>query len=325
MKRLNRIWVLLFSIIIFLTVAVAGIKGNDNDSSSVKIAFVGDILLAGGAGQMMTKYGLSYPFEKVVNILESADIVFGNLECSLTGNTITKNVPLVDKTGKKTKSFVFKVPPKYAESLRLAGFDIVSLANNHTLNGGRKGLQETIETLEKLGIQYVGAGKDYSESRSCRVIGKKDKKIGFLAYSDIGPIPATNNEPGVASAKDIPLILKEIQQAKNLVDILIVSLHWGIERETRPSQRQRELAWKMIGAGADIIIGHHPHVLQPIEIYQGKTIAYSLGNFVFDNPKLSQRKTMVLFVKIDERGNQRFYQIPCEIRNFRPIPLNRDF
>lgn len=287
--------------------------------AEVSLAFVGDILLAGQAGFLMKKYGTTYPFEKTAPILKKADLAFGNLECALTGEVITHNVPL----NKKRTLFIFKVPPKYGQALVDGGIDVVSLANNHSMNGGKKGLIEMMDTLKKLGIVYVGAGRNYQESRSLRIIETKGVRVGFLAYSDLNPTIATKNQPGIASAKNLNLVLEEVKTARKKVDILVVSFHWGIEGSSEPTIRQKDVAHSVVDAGADIVIGHHPHVLQPIEIYKEKTIAYSLGNFVFDNPRPIYCKTMILVVVIKD-GKQKIEQIPCFIKNAQPTIISQN-
>lgn len=281
-------------------------------NQQISLAFVGDILLAGQAGRIMQKQGTSYPFSKVESILNRADLAFGNLECALTGNVVTRNV----REGKK-KRFVFKTPPRFGKALVDGGIDVVSLANNHTMDGGKQGLLETMKTLKSLGIVYVGAGQNSKEARSCRILEIKGRKIGFLAYTDIG------GGGSVAVLKNtLSQVLEEVKTAKRKTDLLIVSFHWGIEGSAKPSVRQKRIAYRVIDAGADIIIGHHPHVIQPVEIYKGKTIAYSLGNFVFDNPKPIYCKTTILWIDWDpSTGKQKITQIPCYIRSSRPEPV----
>ena len=275
---------------------------------SLKLAFVGDILLAGQAGRIMQSRGTSYPLAKVAPILKRADLAFGNLECVLTGNTITRNVRVSGK-----KLFIFKTPPRFGKALVDGGIDVVSLANNHTMNGGKAGLIETMETLKKLGITYVGAGQNAKEARACRIIKVKGRKIVFLAYADIG------GGDGVAILKNtLRQVLEEVKAAKRKADLLVVSFHWGIEGSTKPSSRQKTIAYQIIDAGADMVIGHHPHVLQPIEVYKSKTIAYSLGNFVFDNPRPICSRTMILWIEVDEDNKQKIKQIFCKIKNAQP-------
>ncbi len=281
---------------------------------SVKMAFVGDILLAGQAGSItLQKNDFSYPFAESAHILRTADIAFGNLECVFSGDKVLRNV--------KGGGFVFKTPPRMAQALSWAGIDIVSLANNHALDGGVKGVTDTIATLEKFDIRYVGGGRNWAEARSLRIIEIKEKKVGFLAFADLcnhQDCGASTQKAGIAMLKaETARALTAVKTARKKTDILIVSVHWGVEYMPSPSERQRKLARDFIDAGADIIIGHHPHVLQPIEFYKDRIIAYSLGNFVFDNPRLPQRKTMIL--QIEEKGGKFSYEtVSCLITNAQP-------
>lgn len=284
------------------------------DQKTVSLAFVGDIMLARGVGRKIASFGIDYPVAKVKNVLSNADIAFGNLEGTLTGNQITGS----------SKNLVFRSPPGFGRVLVSGGIDIVSLANNHTNDGGSQGITDTLTALKKVGIKHVGAGENVTEARSLRVLDVKGRKIGFLAYTDLSNIglekaSATASQPGVASA-NTKVVLTEITAARKKVDFLVVSFHWGQEyRMNEPTDRQSQLAHKSIEAGADIIIGHHPHVLEKIETYRGKTIAYSLGNFIFDNHRPTRARTMILRIDWDPRdGAQRIKVIPCYIHQCRP-------
>ncbi|HEX9745992.1 MAG TPA: CapA family protein [bacterium] len=282
---------------------------------TIRLAFVGDILLARGCGQKIQRYGIEYPFAEVKSILSSADIAFGNLEGTLTGTRVT---------GSRT-DWTFRSPPEFGQSLVDGGFDIVTLANNHINDAGVSGITDTVQALQNLGIRYVGAGENISEARSLRIIDFNGLKIGFLAYTDIANIglnfaSATETRPGVASAQT-DFIFEEIATAERKVDLLVVSYHWGNEYQTSPSERQQFLAYNSIDSGADIVIGHHPHVLQRVEEYNGKTIAFSLGNFVFDSYRTVQTTSMILWIDWDSAtGNQAYREIPCRITDFRPVP-----
>jgi poly-gamma-glutamate synthesis protein (capsule biosynthesis protein) len=217
--------------------------------------------------------------------------------------------------------FVFKTLPRFSQALVDGGIDIVSMANNHSLNGGRSGLLDTMNALDQVNVKFIGAGRNVSEYRQPKIIEAKGRKVGYLAYTDIGGAEATKTQPGVAILKDnVDRCLKEISVLKTKVDIVVVVLHWGIEGTTSPSTRQKTLARKFIDAGADLIIGAHPHRLQPVEQYRGKTIAYSLGNFVFDNPSTGSCRTGILEIKIGPNGHQIYKIIPCIIKVPRPIP-----
>jgi poly-gamma-glutamate synthesis protein (capsule biosynthesis protein) len=176
------------------------------------------------------------------------------------------------------------------EVLKSALFDIVSLANNHTYDFDDKGLDSTIDTLEKNNILYVGAGQNLEEARALKIVNKDGLKIGFLAYSslayssfsDKNQVPAANETKSGVAPIDAEYILEDIKKNRDKCDLLFVSLHWGIEYTHVPQESQRELAYKIIDAGADGILGHHAHNLQGIEIYKYKPIIYSMSNFIFD-------------------------------------------
>ncbi len=237
----------------------------------IRLLAVGDILMAGPMGQVMERKGRDYPFAALKPLLRRADIAFGNLECCIA--TQGKPIP---------KQFNFQARPETAQALSEAGFRIVSLANNHAWDYGRAALEETVKRVRGVGVQTVGAGANRAEAHALRILNCKGKRIGFLAYLGLVPplLPESETAPSLAmgSAEGIR---QEVAAARHRVDVLIVSLHCGIENAPNPSPRQKALAHAAIEGGADMVIGHHPHVVQPMEWYRGKPICYSLGNFVF--------------------------------------------
>lgn len=302
---------------LLIVLVLGNLVATDAFAEELKFCFVGDILLAGQAGHLIDRYGPKYPFLKVKPIFKQADVKAGNLECALTGNDITRNVRLSGR-----RWFCFKTPPRMGRALKEAGFTIVSLANNHSLNGGTKGLVETITTLDKIGILWVGAGRNFQEATAARILEIKGKKIAFLAYNDVGGSAATKTRPGLALlGRNTSAVMESVRTAKKKADLLIVMFHWGIEGSTRPSIRQQIIAKQVIDVGADIVIGSHPHVLQPVAIYHGKTIAYSLGNFIFDNPRPACSRTDILKVTVRDDGKQNVQLIPCYIRRCQPAPI----
>jgi len=240
-------------------------------AQTVRLCAVGDIMLAGEIERLMTKKGLLYPFARMQPVLKGADVTFGNLECCLS--TQGKPIP---------KQFNFRADPSEAVVLKQAGFTIVSCANNHAWDYGRDALLETVQDVERTGVVVVGAGANRAAAHRLRVITKNGLKIGFLAY--LGLIPAlvaeSETEPCLSMAS-VESIRREVASAHDRVDVLIVSLHAGQEGAPSATPRQRLFAQTAIDAGADMVIGHHPHVVQPMEMYHGKPIFYSLGNFVF--------------------------------------------
>ncbi|OLO39424.1 capsular biosynthesis protein [Alkalihalophilus pseudofirmus] len=217
--------------------------------------------------------GVDYPFVHVKDDILQADYAVANLETAIT---TTNN--------SYSKQYNFKSNPKKLEGLVNAGFDLVSLANNHTLDYMEEGLLDTIKYLREYGIDYIGAGKNSEEAYASHEVLLNDQKVKFLAFSRVLPDVswyATSDKPGIASGYQEERVIDIIEKEKENTDYLLVYMHWGIERASRPEPYQRDYAKKMIDVGADAIIGAHPHVLQGFEFYDGKPIAYSLGNFLF--------------------------------------------
>ncbi len=223
-----------------------------------KIIFVGDIMLDRGVEYLMNKNTIFYPFEKISNFLKDGDIVFGNLE----GPIVKKPKYFSDS------SLKFAFSSEAVKTLSSGNINLVSLANNHTLDMGKTGLLETKEFLAKNNINFVGDTVSCSQDFSFQ----KDNLI-FLAINKTFPFNCKD--------KEIVETIKAVR-VLNPNKILIVSFHWGQEYQLKESTFQQELAHKVIDSGADLVIGHHPHVVQGIEEYKGKLIFYSLGNFVFD-------------------------------------------
>jgi poly-gamma-glutamate synthesis protein (capsule biosynthesis protein) len=313
--RLCTILLVLASPLLFV-----GLCAGDAPIRPVTLAFAGDVLLAGLVGAMIQDRGTEYPLAEVAPILKTADLAFANLECALTGNAVGGRFHEGDRSWCS-----FTAPPRFGQALVDGGIDVVSLANNHTYDGGEKGLLETMATLDQFGIVHVGAGRDVEEARAWRVVRARERKIAFLAYDDIDlrrPAAAASR-PGIALLRDtLPQVLEEVALAKQEADVVIVSFHWGalFGGITTPSDRQVLVAHQVIEAGADIVVGHHPHVLQPIEVYRGKTIAYSLGNFVFDHVLPERCQTVILLIEVTAKGKQQITKIPCRIENCRPRP-----
>ncbi|MEC7828783.1 MAG: CapA family protein [Actinomycetota bacterium] len=214
------------------------------------------------------------PFANVQPDLASADIAIVNLEMAIT-----------ERGEPYDKEFVFRAPGSAALTLAGAGIDVVSLANNHILDFGPVGLADTIAVLDEVGILRPGAGSNNAEAYAPRVLTLGNGiRVAFVSATAVVPggFAASADRPGVADAKwAIPRVLAAVRAAAAGNDVVVVSVHWGIERETCPSEDQRDLATDLIEAGANLILGHHPHVLQPIETFDRTVIAYSLGNFAW--------------------------------------------
>jgi poly-gamma-glutamate synthesis protein (capsule biosynthesis protein) len=257
----------------FITQSIQDVPKKEPETKPVRMVFVGDIMMTRGVEISVNKNytgDFSKLFENVSNIRD-ADIAFANLEGAVsdTGNNV----------GSK---YSFRMNPKILPVLKNTGFDIVSFANNHVGDWNVAGFTDTLKRLRENNILFTGAGDNKTDARQVKIIEKNGMKIGFLGFSDVGPnwIAATETNPGILIASD-PNRTQIITAAKATVDFLVVSYHWGDEYKPF-NTRQKTLAESSIDAGADLIIGHHPHVIQDYAKYKGKLIFYSLGNFMFD-------------------------------------------
>jgi len=238
------------------------------------IFFVGDIMMTRGVKSSVVK-NFSGDYNKLfenVTELKEADILFGNLEGAVS-----------DKGNNVGSKYSFRMDPVVLPALLDAGFDIVSFANNHVGDWNTIAFSDTLSRLNENGILKTGAGINKEEATKPTIIKKNGTRFGFLGFSDVGPnwLEVTENKPGVLLASD-PSFTSIIQNAKSQVDVLIVSFHFGDEYKLVHNNRQETLAYSAIDNGADMIIGHHPHIIEDIEEYKGKMIVYSLGNFIFD-------------------------------------------
>lgn len=271
----------------------------------VKVVLVGDVMLDRGVEYMIEKKGngdFKFPFLEIADYLRKADILFGNLEG-----------PISDKGEKVGSIYSFRAEPKVIEGLTYAGFDILSLANNHAFDYGWEALEDTLNRLEEADIGYAGTGHPVIKE-------VKGTKIGFLAYTNLG-LPFW----GISWAdwNNLEEIKKEIQEVKQKVDILIVSLHAGEEYSKEPNQFQVNFSKAAIEAGADVVVGHHPHVIQPNEKYKEGYIFYSLGNFIFDQGFSEETmKGQIVEILIEEGEIKEVYPREIKINEFFQVTVN---
>jgi len=272
------------------------------ENKSADLIAGGDVMLGWFMDDLLNS-GKS-PFSNLEEILENHDISFCNLEA-----------PFTTQGRKLEKKFNFRINPERVRYLKDAGFDIVSLANNHSMDYGKEGLIDTIDTLNNSEILYSGAGINIGDARKIKIIERKGIKFAFLGYSTAysGEFCAGPKNPGIAYANN-EWIKEDINKARNLADIVIVSYHGGTEKSYSPTERQKELARLAINSGANIVLGHHPHVLQGIEEYKKGLIAYSLGNFAFGAYRGSEiREGVLLQIKVNKFGIQDYSLIPIDI------------
>jgi poly-gamma-glutamate synthesis protein (capsule biosynthesis protein) len=280
---------------------------------TVTIVAVGDICLAGGVERSARREDAAYPFRHMVGTLRGADIAIGNLECALT-----------ERTAKLPKRYNFRASRAWADRLRRAGFDALSLANNHTFDYGRQGLADTLGALRASGIEAPGGGLTAAEARRPRILVRHGVRVALLAYLGLFPplVPFVPDAPGVAMAYDTA-VAHDVASAARTADVVVVSLHAGKEMVGSPTWRQRSLAAAALDAGADVVIGHHPHVVQPLAWRKGKPIFYSLGNFVF-NPSPSFLRypkrpwSALARIAVDGTGVPKAELVPLRIVNRQP-------
>ncbi len=275
----------------------------------VSLITVGDISYSRGVERIVRKENnINYPFLKMRDYLKNADLVFGNLE-----TPITQGAEIPDF------EMIFRSNPGTEQALKQAGFSVLALANNHTANFGEKGLKDTFNYLKTADIKYVGAGKNEMEAYQPVYIEKKGIKFAFLAYNDTDVVPASYeasiNRAGTAFMRQEKMT-EAVKEAKQEADFVIVSMHAGIEYSDKPNESQMNFAHAAIDTGADLVIGHHSHVVQTLEKYKGKYIFYSLGNFVFDQPQ-SEKTKEGLAVKIyfDKNGINKISLFPVVMEN----------
>lgn len=279
------------------------------------ISIVGDMLMDGSVRAQINKNGVEYPWEMVKDYFQNDDITIGNLETSIT----TKGTPWPDK------QFNFRSDPSNLKSMKEAGIDIVALGNNHSLDYGYDGFLDTLNYLDKSEIKRVGGGKNKKEAIEGIIVENNGINVGVLSFTRVVPDVkwyATDKRPGIVGAYDPHLkeVLNRVEEIKKEVDILILSIHWGVELSTTPRKQEIELAKKLVDAGVDIVMGHHPHVLQGIEIYKDKPIFYSLGNFVFGTKNELTSNTIIGQINLIDKDIDSIRIIPCTIIGGRPIP-----
>lgn len=292
------------------------IQANKKESSNINLLFFGDLMLDRHVGEKIDIHGFDYLFEKLETekFTENYDFVMANLEGDVTSNgTHYKPDNLYD--------FAFK--PETIARLKKYNFNIFTLSNNHLSDQGEKGIAETYQNLSELGFNYFGC-KDGSlsssenitrvykakenekqkilnnEDCSAIIIEIKNKKIAFLAFSI------------VYSDIEESIIIEKIKKIKEQSDFLVISPHWGVEYQEKANRKQESLAKKMIDSGADLIVGHHPHVIQNYETYKEKPIFYSLGNFIFDqyfSPETQEGLAISINLSENLNINTKIYKI----------------
>jgi poly-gamma-glutamate capsule biosynthesis protein CapA/YwtB (metallophosphatase superfamily) len=280
-------------------------------SAQWTLSAVGDVNLGGDVSPILGANGFAYPWSALGELLRSTTLTFANMECTLS----YAGSPVPGKT------FTFGGDPAAIPFMRDdGGVDVVSQANNHARDYGSQSLVDCLSYLDSAGVKHCGAGADYPSAHTPAYLDANGLRVAFLAYDDIGYAGwyAGEGYPGVCDAMDTAGIAADITRAREAADLVVVSFHWGTERKTTPDPRQTDLGRLAIDCGADLVLGHHPHVVQGFQLYKGKLIANSLGNFVFSPGSEAGRYSVLTRLEMDSRGFHGATVYPAYISNGRP-------
>lgn len=286
------------------------------EAEAITLALVGDLLPASSVARLMEKNGYDYPYRESAHLLQAADIAAGNLETAITD----RGTPEADK------EYVYRGPKLALPAIKEAGFDVLSLANNHSMDFGLVGLQDTMAALDEHGLPFMGVGDNEAEAYAPAIIETKGFKVAFIGISNViwkTYWKATKDRPGMAEAYDTTRAIAAIETADKHADLVVVMVHWGTEYTDRPEPYQVKKGRQFIDAGADLVIGSHPHVLQGFEAYKGRWIAYSLGNFVFSGTKSPlSAETGVLKAECRKGGECSLQFQPMLAKAAQPAPMD---
>lgn len=274
----------------------------------ITIAAVGDLMLGNRTEPFLRTFGPDYPFVSVMPFFKKADVVVGNLESPISSRG----------TAVQNKKFTLRAGAIAVQALTAAGFRVVTLANNHLMDFGPLALQDTLARLDEHGILYTGAGMDLADARAPAILKVQGKTLAFLSYSLTFPLEffASAKRPGTAPGYQ-EFVKTDIETVRPLADIVVVSFHWGAELMTAAKDYQIALGRQAIDWGADLVLGHHPHVLQELELYKGRLIAYSLGNFVFGSESNRTNSSMILLLTFKGKNLAKVEAVPLDVNNYR--------
>ncbi len=277
----------------------------DDSVSRMSLLLFGDVNLGRSLGKEILDGNIDYPFAKMKGMLRSADAVFVNLESPLTDQN--------GETESRVSNFIFCGPPQGAGVLKRAGISVVSTANNHAYDYSLKGLRETVRLLDSVGVRHVGTSADSVRFFSPAVIRRHGIRIGFLAYTEF--VNGPEGWEGRISVYDSVRARTEIRKLRRDADLVIVSFHGGSEYSEQPRAITLRRMRSLVNAGADVVVGHHPHVPQGVEQYDGKLIFYSLGNFVFNQANEWGKRSFGVELKV------RKFKKETRIDSIRLIPI----
>ena len=312
-------------VVAFVVAAVAGsasaatpIDGSTEAAAQagvVRLMAVGDVVLGQSIGRRIIRNGPGTPWAKVSTTLKEADVFLANLECPIS----SRGTPWPGKT------YVLRAPPAAAAALVAGGVDIVNLANNHTLDYGVTAFTDTLATLDDLGVSHIGGGRDEASAHAPVILERNGLRIGFLGYAlyfapgTKGAWVAGPSKPGLVAGTP-ELVSHEVAALKPQVDVVVVTFHGGRTNSSAPDAKVRAFTRAATAAGAALVIGHHPHVLQGYRREGNTLVAYSLGNFVFAYFSGVQNDSAILDVTLSANGVESFNWIPVVIEGAFPRP-----
>ena len=295
--------------LLIILILISSCNQFDKDTDTLlTVCFAGDLLLDRGVRQKIEQIGVDKLFIDVEPHLKSTDYAIANLECPATHH----DTPL-------EKEYTFRAEPHWLSQLNKSGFTHLGLANNHSIDRGRKGLLETVNNFNQYNLIPLGAGVNQKDA--CEPVILKDNNISVAIFSSV-LLPLESWEfsvelpgPCQSSIDDIVRNIGIFRQKSSSDIYIVVYMHWGVEYQEFPHKDQYWEARRLIDAGADIIIGHHPHVVQSIDMYKGKHIFYSLGNFLFDQSSLATTRGLLVKLKFSPHRLEQVFLIPVKIDN----------
>ncbi|ELK46405.1 UNVERIFIED_CONTAM: CapA family protein [Halobacillus marinus] len=317
-KSTNKhVWIALLILTLFIVgfewlYSPSAPEAEQKEGSTFRASFVGDMMFGRHVTDVRDKNGTDYLFENVSPYFQSSDYVTGNFE-----NAVTLGEE--DAYTETDKAILLRSNEEPIEALKANNFTNINLANNHTMDYGEQGLLDTTASLKQSGLDYVGAGEDLGEAEAIDYQEINGMTVATLGVTDV-TVPgfrALEFGAGVA-VSDLDSVLPRVKEAEENADMVFVHIHWGAEYDNEPHPRQEEMAHAIVDAGADVIIGHHPHVLSPVEVYDDSVIFYSLGNFIFDQGWSRTRDSALVQYDLMEDGTGRFEINPMRIREARP-------
>lgn len=307
-----------------VSVALAGVVSpaapptEASTPGTVRLMAVGDVNLGWEVGRRIVRRGGVFPFTKVVGYFDQADLVLANLEC------------VVSRLGTPwpAKAIHLRAPLAGADSLAAAGIDVVSVANNHSLDYGAQAFLDTVRLLDQHKIGHVGGGVDYNAAHTALIVERNGLRIALLGYVLPFYGPPNFSTRAWAAGPDSPglalgtadVVAADVRATRQQADVVIVTYHGGGEYHRLPNNSARRLADAAIGAGAALVVGHHPHILQGYHRGDHTLIAYSLGNFVFDRFTGRSNDSVILDVTLSANGVESFHWIPIVIERGVPRP-----